>query len=436
MFKRKGDSHEFEPLLVEIEEAPLNPLGRAIFWIIILAIGFFSLWMVIGKVDVVVTARGKVIPVGEVKTVQPLNMGVVRTILVAPGDAVEEGQLLMEIDPSDTQPELDSLKADLKQVELEILRLESLLAGARFNPVPSRYDPALLRVQNEIYASAKERLQKQIRVKREELAQVEQRLASEEKSQEQTRFLAQLSQDRWLRVSEVKDLVSRDELDKAESEMKGHESKLKISAHAIKELIAAKARVQKEIDFIQEDDRNKLLIELAEKRQKFLYLQAKIEKTEFINRRQQITSPVKGHVAQLLVHTVGGVVTPAEKLAHVVPAESPVVIKALLLNKDVGFVNTGMEATVKIDSFDFQKYGTLRGRVQQVSRDSIEDKSLGFVYETYIQLEQTKLIVEGAEVAITTGMSVTAEIKVGKRRVIEFFIYPLIKYLDEGISVR
>jgi hemolysin D len=436
MFKRKRDSHEFEPLLVEIEETPLNPLGRGVFWIIIVAIVFFGLWMVLGKVDVVVTARGKVIPVGEVKTVQPLNTGVVRTISVAAGDPVEEGQVLMEIDPSDTQPELDSMKADLKQVELEVLRLEALLNKAAFHPDSSRYDPALLRVQNEIYVSAKERLQKQIRVKQEELAQVEQRLASEEKSQEQSRFLYQLSHDRWLRLAEVKDLVSRDELDKAESEMKGHESKLKISGHAIRELMAARARVQKEIAFIQEDDRNKLLNEMAEKRQKYLYLQAKIEKTEFINHRQQITSPVKGHVAQLLVHTVGGVVTPAEKLAYVVPAETPIVIKTLLLNKDVGFVAPGMEATLKVDTFDFQKYGTLRGRVQQVSRDSVEDKTLGFVYETYILPEQTKLVVEGSEVAITTGMSVTAEIKVGKRRVIEFFIYPLIKYLDEGISVR
>jgi hemolysin D len=328
------------------------------------------------------------------------------------------------------------MKADLKQVELEVLRLEALLNKAAFHPDSSRYDPALLRVQNEIYVSAKERLQKQIRVKQEELAQVEQRLASEEKSQEQSRFLYQLSHDRWLRLAEVKDLVSRDELDKAESEMKGHESKLKISGHAIRELMAARARVQKEIAFIQEDDRNKLLNEMAEKRQKYLYLQAKIEKTEFINHRQQITSPVKGHVAQLLVHTVGGVVTPAEKLAYVVPAETPIVIKTLLLNKDVGFVAPGMEATLKVDTFDFQKYGTLRGRVQQVSRDSVEDKTLGFVYETYILPEQTKLVVEGSEVAITTGMSVTAEIKVGKRRVIEFFIYPLIKYLDEGISVR
>jgi hemolysin D len=112
------------------------------------------------------------------------------------------------------------------------------------------------------------------------------------------------------------------------------------------------------------------------------------------------------------------------------------VIKALILNKDVGFVNPGMEATIKVDSFDFQKYGTLSGRLLQVSRDSIEDKNLGLVYEAYVQPEKMHLMVEGVETSVTTGMSVTAEIKVGKRRVIEFFIYPLIKYLDEGISVR
>lgn len=106
------------------------------------------------------------------------------------------------------------------------------------------------------------------------------------------------------------------------------------------------------------------------------------------------------------------------------------------MNKDVGFVNSGMNTAIKVDSFDFQKYGTLKGLLLQVSKDSIEDKNLGLVYEAYIRPEETRLTVDGAEVRLATGMSVTAEIMVGKRRVIEFFIYPLIKYLDEGISVR
>lgn len=111
-------------------------------------------------------------------------------------------------------------------------------------------------------------------------------------------------------------------------------------------------------------------------------------------------------------------------------------IKALLQNKDTGFVAPNMDASIKIDTFNFQKYGTLDGRVVQVSKDSIEDEKLGLVYETYILPEQTSLVIDGKDTPVSAGMGVTAEIKVGKRRIIEFFIYPLIKYMDEGISVR
>lgn len=436
MFRKKEDSHEFKPLLVEIEEEPLNPLGRIIFWIIISAILFFSLWMTIGKVDVVITARGKVIPVGEVKTVQPLNTGVVKNILVKPGDFVEKGQILMEINPSDIEPELESMQADMKQIELEVLRLESLSNGTPFVLGAGQYDAELIQAQKEIYVSAKERLVKQIRVKQEQLVQLAERLASERKAYQQTKFLYRLSSDRYQRVDEVRDIISRDEYDKALSDMKTYESQLKTTDHKIEELMASREQVRKEIDYIKEDERNRLLNELAEKRQKFLYLKAKIETTQYRNMRQQITSPVTGYVSQLLVHTVGGVVTPAEKLAYIVPTKFPLLIKALVLNKDVGFVAAGMEASVKLDAFNFQKYGVLNGKVLQVSKDSAEDKNLGLVYETYIRPEQTHLMVEGVKTPITTGMSVTAEIKVGKRRIIEFFIYPLIKYLDEGMSVR
>ena len=175
---------------------------------------------------------------------------------------------------------------------------------------------------------------------------------------------------------------------------------------------------------------------MAKKRQEYLYLKARIERTGFVNTRQQIRSPVRGFIGQLLVHTIGGVVTPAEKLAVIVPADSPLLIKALVLNRDVGFLSPGMEAAIKVDTFEFQKYGMLQGELTQVARDSIEDQQLGQVYEAYLHPLQTTLEVEGVETAIASGMTVSAEIKVGKRRIIEFFIYPLIKYLNEGISVR
>lgn len=436
MFGKNKDQHEFKPLLIEIEEGPLNPLGRTIFWVIIAALVFSFLWLFFGRTDVVVTARGKVIPAGEVKTIQPLTTGVVRKILVKAGQLVDKGEVLMEIDPSDTEPELSSMKAELKQDELELLRLESLLNDLPFKPSGQNYDPDQLQVQRRLYLSCREKLSRQIQVRQEEIAATGERLGSALEASERASYLFDVDRKRLDRLETVRDLVSRDDYEKARTEVATDRSQLTAARHQVDELQATLDQISQQILLLKEEHRNDLLSQLAKKRQEYLNLKAKIERTGFVNTRQQIRSPVRGYVAQLQVHTVGGVVTPAEKLATVVPADSPLLIKALVLNKDVGYLTSGMAAAIKVDTFEFQKYGMLRGKLLQVARDSIEDKHLGQVYEAYIQPLETTLKVEGMATSIASGMTVSAEIKVGKRRIIEFFIYPLIKYLDEGVSVR
>lgn len=438
MFTRapQDDRHEFKPLLVEIEERPLNPLGRTVFWIVIAAILFTFLWMFFGKVDIVVTARGKIIPSGEVKTVQPLNIGVVRSILIQPGDYVEKGQVLMEIDPSDIDPELASTRADYQRVGLEIQRISALLDNRDFSPAAGDVAPDVLRVQQKIFHAEKNRLNTQIRVKQEILAQLEEKLAAEYRTADQARYMTGILSERLDRLEQVRDIVSRDEYEQTQSQAKQYETEYIASTHRIAEIKALKLQTDQEIDYIKKEFRNRLLAELSEKKQDFLYLQARIERAEFISTRQQITSPVNGHISQLLFHTTGGVVTPAEALAHIVPVNTPLLVKAVLLSKDAGFVAAHMAASIKLDAFNFQKYGTLDASVVRVSKDSIEDERLGLIYETYIAPEQLSLIVDGKETLISPGMGVTAEINVGKRRIIEFFIYPLIRYLDEGMSVK
>ena len=165
-------------------------------------------------------------------------------------------------------------------------------------------------------------------------------------------------------------------------------------------------------------------------------VQVKTKREQLENMVQIIKSPIEGYVNELEIHTIGGVVTPAQKLMTVVPENAKLKIKAKVLNQDIGFVEEGMDVSIKIDTYNFQKYGIIKGKVLIVGANSVLDDKLGQIYEVFIKPENTKLMVEGKEQTIKVGMDVTCEINIGKRRIIEFFIYPLIKYLDESIKVR
>ena len=187
---------------------------------------------------------------------------------------------------------------------------------------------------------------------------------------------------------------------------------------------------------ITQDFRNRNFADLVEKEKKIIAYRSEIEMIEFKKKKQIIKSPVDGIVAKLAVNTTGAVVTPAEKLVAIVPKNVPIQLKASVLNKDIGFIKVGMPVAIKIDTFNFQRFGLIDGTVAKIGANAIEDKKMGPIYEVYINPKKTSLIVEGEERFLMPGMSATAELKVGKRRIIELFVYPLIKYFNEGISVR
>ena len=323
LLEKENDAHEFEPLLTEIEQSPANPLGNTVFWIVISFILFASLWMYFGKVDVVVTSRGIIIPDGEEKVIQPLEKGVVSQILVKEGDYVKEGQILTIITPAEHEPGLE-----LAQVKEEEIKLREQLAN-----VKSRYN---------------------------------------------------IASERLNRLESVRDITALK-----------HE---KISLEAS-------------------------------------LVQNKNKKEQLEKQIQTIKAPIEGYINELEIHTIGGVVTPAQKLMTVVPENCKLKIKAKVMNQDIGFVEENMDVSVKIDTFNFQKYGIIKGSVLVVGKNSVDDEKLGPVYEVFIEPKNTVLMVEGKEQSIKTGMSATCEINIGKRRIIEFFIYPLIKYLDESVSL-
>ena len=334
---KEDDAHEFKPILAEIEDAPLNPIGNTIFWLIIIFIVIAGLWMYLGKVDIVITARGIIIPGGEEKLVQSLEKGVVTSINVQEGDYVTEGQIVAIVSPAEYEPGLE-----LNNIREEEAKIAEQLASDR--------------AKLSVAAANKQRLE------------------------------------------QVKDIIPQARYDEAVKET----TEL---THEIGALSAS-------------------LSEIRNKR-------VQLEK-----QKQIIKAPISGYVNTIFVHTIGGVVTPAEKIMTIVPKNAPLLIKAKVLNQDVGFVESGMPVSIKVDTYNFQKYGILNGEVTVVSANSVEDERMGPVYDVYIEPKNTTLMVEGKEQSIKFGMTTTNEIKIGKRRIIEFFIYPLIKYMDESIKVR
>ena len=337
LLPKEDDSHEFKPILSEIEEKPLNPLGTTIFWIIIVFIFIAGFWLYFAKVDIVITAHGLVIPDGEEKFVQSLDKGVLSSLSVKEGDLVKKGQIVAIVTPAEYEPalELNNLEAEERSLNEQIASDRSRLTIAKNNEA---------------------------------------------------------------RLRSVLDIIPQYKYDEAKNEVT-------TLTHDIGRL-------------------NAQVNEIKNRR-------IQIEK-----QKQILTSPIDGYVGQIFIHTETGVVTPAEKILSIVPNNAKLVIKANVLNQDIGFVKTEMPVSIKIDTYNFQKYGMLNGVVNVVSPNSIKDERLGDIYEVYITPQNTSLMVEGEYKQLKIGMGTTNEIKIGKRRIIEFFIYPLIKYLDESIKVQ
>ena len=149
-----------------------------------------------------------------------------------------------------------------------------------------------------------------------------------------------------------------------------------------------------------------------------------------------MTAPISGVIQQLAVHTVGGVVTPAQELMRVVPQDDRLEVEAWIQNKDIGFVEEGDAVEVKVDAFPFTKYGTVPGTLDELSNDAISDKELGAVYAAQVALAAASIQVEDKHLDLSAGMTVTVEVKTGERRIIEYLLSPLLRYRQESIRER
>lgn len=436
------DKHElaFLPASLEIMETPAHPLGRAVALTIV---AFFCLtitWAVFGKIDIIATTTGKIVPTERTKTLQPLESGIVRAIHIHDGQVVQKGDVLIKLDPTDTKADLDRLDQEYLNAQLNLSRLSALLEDdpkAAYQ-APVKASKRMAEMHYSHMVSQWEKQKAEVVTLRAEIAQRKAELATVRADITRlSKILPKVSQRVKARRSLVeRGISSRTEFLELEQELLEHEGQLAVQRAKIIEADATLGMAKSRLQSSKAEFRRTILSELVEVEQQANSLQQEQIKAAERSRNQTLIAPVSGKIQQLAIHTLGGVVTPAQELLSIVPADSGLEIEVIVLNKDIGFVHEKQDVEIKIDSFPFTKYGTIDGKLLSLSRDSIEDEQQGLVYPARISMAKTEIQSGNKMVELTPGMSVTVEIKTGKRQLIQYLLAPLQEYQDESLHER
>lgn len=462
--RRRDDELAFLPAALEIIETPSSPVGRSIGATIIAVFVVAFAWACIGTVDIVATAPGKIIPSGRTKIIQPFEIGVVRAIHVRDGDTVKAGDLLIELDPTMNAAERERLQSDLIAAQLDVARLRAALADgqnplANFHP-PAGANPPLVATHRQHLVTQTAEHQAKIAALDSQLAHKEAERTTSAATIAKIEALIPLSQQqvdvrKYLFEHQIGSklvyLQSLQQLVEQQQELLVQKSKFQEAEAAVAAIKQTRAQTEAEY-------RRMLFDDLGKVEPKAAALAQDLIKAEQRTKLQALTAPIDGVVQQLSVHTVGGVVTPAQPLLVLVPVDSKLEIEAMVSNSDIGFVEPGKEAAIKVATFNFTRYGLLHGKVLSVSSDAVQrddprdpakDKAQqggqgaksaiddhGPVYAARISLDRAGMQIEENFVNLAPGMAVTAEIKTGERRIISYLLSPLRKYKQDSFRER
>ncbi|MDO9467302.1 MAG: HlyD family type I secretion periplasmic adaptor subunit [Thiobacillus sp.] len=434
---------QFLPAALALRDTPVHPAPRITLWLIMAFALIAVLWATFGRIDVVATAIGKIIPSDRTKVIQPMETAVVKAIHVRDGQDVPLGQILIELDATTATADSDRLRNEALTARLEALRAQTLLAslasGAppRLVPLDGVDTARLLAEQSQATGQYQEYQARQLQLQ----AEITRRRAELQATQDQVVKLEQTVPIARQRAQDYHKLVKENFISQhgyleREQVRIEQEQDLASSRSKVSEIHAALAEAKQEQATLTAETRRQLLDQHNLAAQKAASLEQELVKADQRGRLMHMTAPVAGTVQQLAVHTIGGVVTPAQPLMVIVPKENVLEVEAMLPNKDIGFVNPGQDVEVKVETFPFTKYGTIHGTITQVSSDAIQDEKLGLVYSTRVKLARDTIRVENKTVRLSPGMAVTVEVKTGKRRVIEYFLSPLMQYGNESLRER
>ncbi|CDG22957.1 putative Leukotoxin secretion protein D [Xenorhabdus poinarii G6] len=455
--KRLKDEYTFLPDHLALTETPVSPLARWTGRCIITLSALTITWSYFGQIDIDVISQGKVISYGRNKIIQPLETGQIKDIWVIEGQYVHKGDALVAIDVLGAEEQhqqnvlalntalinyqignsvLTSISAQKKELEWSSLlphdNKEEILSI--INSIEDEQNQQGWNMAYSLYQTWMNK-NKQLIEKRHQY-QLESKSVQEEivslSNSIQLELQRTVSYDKLYKqnyLSRHEWLNQRDKLSRLKHQHEINKNRHLELAHKINEVEREKEiNTQTVLKDANEMKRN------AHNDIQRLFIESKVSK-----KRTQTTilySPVDGRVQQLAFHTINGVVPATQAMMVIVPDESPQEIEVRIANKDMGFIHEGQSVVIKVDSFPYTRYGYLTGQIKNVSYDSVEDKEQGFIFPAIVSLDSNKIKIDEEFVTLKAGMTVTAEIKTGKRRVIDYIISPLKTKMEESFWER
>ncbi len=461
---------EFLPAALEILETPPSPVMMSLIWLLTAFVTTALLWAWFGRIDIIATAQGKIQPPGRVKIVQPVEAGKVAEIRASNGDHVAKGDVLVAFEPDEAKADVNNLEAATLGFEAEILRRGAAIGSAddgnRQHQIAAiiwpDYIPSVMRQREEgVLTADLSQLTAQVRaidaqadVKRSEQQRLSSTIAAQstlvETLQKRVDMRAGLVPSGAGSKASVFD--GQEILQRETATLVGEQGQLGEATSSIKSLATEH---QKQIQSFLDDNVQKR----AEASKQHADYSERLIKVRNRLKHMTLYSPTDGTVQASNVFTIGQVVTAGQEIMRIVPTDAKLEVEAYLPNKDIGFVEVGQEVTVKVESFPFTRYGMLKGHVSHLAHDAIPlpeasqiegnpaqsnstatfagaQRTQNLVFPITISLDKPELIVDGKPVAMSPGMTVSAEIKTGNRRILEYVFSPLAETASEAMKER
>ena len=442
--KRDRLQYEFLPAAEEIVETPAAPLGALVVWLVVLLLIVALAWSYFGRIDIVAVANGKISTEGSTKIIQPAISGVVTNINVHEGQRVKKGETLLALDKTTAEKDVATTNQSLNTARVERDILRRLAVGGNTDDIINNADlPDEAKAMLRQFASSQTALSAaRQQAANGTISNYQQQLQFNQQAKNQLETNAQNLKNRKAEIEKrlpnanpVDKLRLQNELSNidqritsADSAVLGQNQQLLQSQSAL-----TQAQNQSQTQTAETNSAFNNQIIAAEKR--IIELENNLVKAKQALAQTIITAPVDGTVLSLTVKTIGGVVNAGQQLAQIVPEKVPLYVDAALDNQDIGFVKPGQRVVVKVATYPFQRYGYLEGTVENISPDAIQDDKKGLIYKAKIKLNDDKSSKQN-QLKLLPGMSVSAEITTGRRRIIEFFLDPLITKTEDSLKVR